>query len=200
LLCIGEKQVFAVSEIFDPLMEAVANHGGYRLSASQIDALTRAAFVKGSDGELHVNKDLVGQDPAVLGRFAGAQIPPGIQILFGETGADHPFVDHEQMMPFIPFVRVPNVDTAIALAKESEHGYGHTALLHSRDTSVMSKMGKIMDCTIFVVNGSSAAGLGIGGEGTTSFSIAGPTGEGVTTPLTFTRQRRSAVIGSMRFV
>jgi aldehyde dehydrogenase len=200
LLCIGEKQVFAVSEIFDPLMEAVANHGGYRLSASQIDALTRAAFVKGGDGELHVNKDLVGQDPAVLGRFAGAQVPPGIQILFGETGADHPFVEHEQMMPFIPFVRVPNVDTAIALAKESEHGYSHTALLHSRDTSVMSRMGKIMDCTIFVVNGSSAAGLGIGGEGTTSFSIAGPTGEGVTTPLTFTRQRRSAVIGSMRFV
>ena len=200
LLCIGEKQVFAVSEIFDPLMEAVANRGGYRLSASQIDALTREAFKKGSDGELHVNKDLVGQDPAVLGRYAGAQVPAEFQILFGETGADHPFVQHEQMMPFIPFVRVPNVDTAIALAKESEHGYGHTALLHSRDTSVMSKMGKAMDCTIFVVNGPSAAGLGIGGEGTTSFSIAGPTGEGVTTPLTFTRQRRSAVIGSMRFV
>ena len=74
-------------------------------------------------------------------------MPEGTQILFGETGAEHPFVEHEQMMPFIPFVRVPNVDRAIALAKETEHGYGHTAILHSRDTSVMSKMGKIMDCT-----------------------------------------------------
>ena len=77
-------------------------------------------------------------------------------------------------MPFIPFVRVSNVDRAIALAKESEHGYGHTAILHSRDTSVMSKMGKVMDCTIFVVNGPCTAGLGLGGEGVLSFSIAGP--------------------------
>ena len=102
-------------------------------------------------------------------------------------------------MPFVPFVRVANVDRAIALAKESEHGFGHTAILHSRDTTVMARMGKVMDCTIFVVNGPSPAGLGLGGEGVLSFSIAGPTGEGVTTPLTFCRQRRTSVVGGMRF-
>jgi aldehyde dehydrogenase len=200
LLCIGEKQVFAVAEIFEKLMDAVTRRGGYRLNSSQIDALTQAAFRKGDDGALHVHKDLVGQDPAVLGKAAGVDVPKGTQILFGETGAEHPFVDHEQMMPFIPFVRVSNVDRAIALAKESEHGYGHTAILHSRDTSIMQKMGKLMDCTIFVVNGPSTAGLGLGGEGILSFSIAGPTGEGVTTPLTFCRQRRTAIAGGMRFV
>ena len=65
-------------------------------------------------------------------------------------------------MPFVPFVRVSNVDRAIALAKESEHGFGHTAILHSRDTSVMSRMGKIMDCTIFVINGPSHRRAGHG--------------------------------------
>jgi aldehyde dehydrogenase len=200
LLCIGEKQVFAVAEIFDKLMEAVSRHGGFRLNSGQVDALTKAAFAKGDDNALHVQKDLVGQDPAVLGKYAGVEVPKGTQILYGETGADHPFVDHEQMMPFIPFVRVSNVDRAIALAKQTEHGYGHTAILHSRDTSVMSKMGKVMDCTVFVVNGPSPAGLGLGGEGVLSFSIAGPTGEGVTTPLTFCRQRRTAIVGGMRFV
>ena len=104
------------------------------------------------------------------------------------------------MMPFVPFVRVSNVDRAIALAKESEHGFGHTAILHSRDTSVMSKMGKIMDCTIFVINGPCTPAWALGGEGVLSFSIAGPTGEGVTTPLTFCRQRRTAIVGGMRFV
>ena len=200
LLCIGEKQVFAVAEIFDKLMEAVSRHGGYRLNSNQIEALTKAAFKAGSDGELHVDKNLVGQDAAVLARYANVDVPKDTQIVYGETGADHPFVVHEQMMPFIPFVRVPNVDRAIALAKETEHGYGHTAILHSRDTSVMSKMGKLMDCTLFVINGPSPAGLGLGGEGVLSFSIAGPTGEGVTTPLTFCRQRRSTVVGAMRFV
>ena len=200
LLCIGEKQVFAVSEVFDKLMEAVGRLGGYRLSAQQIETLTSKAFSKGTDGHFHVNKDLVGKDAAVLARHAGVEVPKGTEIVFGETGADHLFVEHEQMMPFIPFVRVPDVNRAIELAFISEHGYGHTAILHSRDTSVMSRMGKKMDCTIFVVNGPSVAGLGLGGEGTLSFSIAGPTGEGLTTPLTFCRQRRTAVVGSMRFV
>jgi aldehyde dehydrogenase len=200
LLCIGEKQVFAVADIFDKLMEAVGRKGGFRLQPSQIEALTRAAFKTGDDGKLHVHKDLIGQDPAVLGRHAGVEVPRGTQILFGETGADHPFVENEQMMPFLPFVRVSNVDRAIELARSSEHGYGHTAVLHSRDSAVMQKMGRLMDCTIFVVNGPSFAGLGIGGSGLPSFSIAGPTGEGVTTPLTFTRQRRTAIIGGFRFV
>ncbi|MDR3623451.1 MAG: aldehyde dehydrogenase EutE [Paludisphaera borealis] len=199
LLCIGEKQVFAVAEIFDKLLDTMAKHGGFRLSAPQIESLTRAAFETGSDGKPHVNKDLVGKDPAFLAEFAGIRVPEGTQLLYGETGFDHPFVQEEQMMPFVPFVKVPNVDRAIALAKESEHDFGHTAVLHSRDVSVMSKMGKLMDCTIFVINGPSIAGLGAGGEGVPSFSIAGPTGEGVTTPLTFCRQRRTAVTGGLRF-
>jgi len=198
LLCIGEKQVFAVADIFDRLMEAVGRKGGFRLQPAHIEALTKAAFKKGDDGKLHVDKDLVGQDPAVLGRHAGVDVPRGTQILYGETGPDHPFVEHEQMMPFIPFVRVPDVNRAIELAKISEHGYGHTAVLHSRDTAVMTRMGKAMDCTIFVINGPCLSGLG--GEGVPSFSIAGPTGEGVTTPLTFCRQRRTAVVKAMRFI
>ncbi|QEH36618.1 Succinate-semialdehyde dehydrogenase (acetylating) [Aquisphaera giovannonii] len=200
LLCIGEKQVFAVGEVFDSLTEAMTRNGGFRLTANQIDALTKAAIPVGSDGKPHVNKDFVGKDPAVLAEAAGVKIPDGVDLLFGETGFDHPFVQEEQMMPFVPFVRVSNVDKAIALAYESEHGFGHTAMLHSRDTTVMSKMGKVMNCTIFVVNGPSIAGLGAGGEGYPSFSIAGPTGEGVTTPLTFTRQRRTAIAGGMRFL
>jgi aldehyde dehydrogenase len=200
LLCIGEKQVFGVAEIFDSLTEAMTRHGGYRLTAGQIEALTKAAFSSGSDGKPHVNKDLIGKDPAVLAEHAGVKLPSGIDLLFGETGFEHPFVQEEQMMPFVPFVRVSNVDRAIALAKESEHEFGHTAILHSRDASVMSKMGRVMECTIYVINGPCIAGLGAGGEGVPSFSIAGPTGEGVTTPLTFTRQRRTAIVGGMRFV
>ena len=200
LLCIGEKQVFATSDIFDKLMEAMGRHGAHRLDPQQIDALTRAAFKPGEGGKLAVNKDLVGKDPEVLAGYANVQIRPGTQLLFGETGFDHPFVDHEQMMPFVPFVRVPSVDRAIELARKSEHGYGHTAILHSSDTSVMEAMGRAMECTIFVINGASVAGLGTGGEGVGSYSIAGPTGEGVTTPLTFTRQRRTSVIGGLRFI
>ena len=104
------------------------------------------------------------------------------------------------MMPFLPFVRAKNVDHAIDMARRSEHGFRHTAIIHSHDVVNMTKMGKALDTTLFVKNGPCMAGLGLGGEGYCSFSIAGPTGEGVTTPLTFTRERRCSMIESLRIL
>ncbi|MCI0459657.1 MAG: aldehyde dehydrogenase EutE [Gemmataceae bacterium] len=201
LLCIGEKEVFAVASIFDELLDGVTRHQGYRLDRGQIEALTRAAFVpaEGDKGKLVVNKDLIGQDAAVLAERAGVKVAADTEILFGETDEAHPFVDHEQMMPFVPFVRVPDVDTAIALAKKYEHGFKHTAIIHSRNVETITRMGRELDTSLYVQNGASMASLGSGGEGYLSFSIATPTGEGVTTPLTFTRQRRTTTAaGGMR--
>jgi aldehyde dehydrogenase len=198
LLCIGEKEVFAVASIFDELMEAMSRHKAVRLDANQVAALTKAAFVKDDKGHEMVNKDLIGQDAAVLAERAGLKVPADTELLFGETDESHPFVDHEQMMPFVPFVRVSDVDAAIALAKKYEHGFKHTSIIHSRNVETITRMGREMDTTLFVQNGPSTAGLGSGGEGYLSFSIATPTGEGVTTPLTFTRQRRSTTVGALR--
>lgn len=200
LLCIGEKEVFAVAAIFEELMEAMTKHKAVRLNKEQIAALTKVAFVPGESGKLVVNKDLIGQDAAVLAKHAGVNVPGDTELVFGETDETHPFVDHEQMMPFVPFVRVPDVDAAIALAKKYEHGFKHTAIIHSRNVDTITRMGREMDVTLFVQNGPSMACLGLGGEGYLSFSIATPTGEGVTTPLTFTRVRRSTTVGSMRVI
>ncbi len=104
------------------------------------------------------------------------------------------------MMPFLPFVRCRDIDDGIAMAKRAEHGFRHTAMIHSTNVRNMTKMGKAMDTTLFVKNGPSMAGLGLGGEGYTSFSIATPTGEGVTTPLTFTRQRRCTMVDDLRIL
>jgi aldehyde dehydrogenase len=198
LLCIGEKEVFAVAAIFDELCEAMSRYKAVRLEAGQIAALTKAAFVKDDKGHEMVNKDLIGQDAAVLAERAGVRVPADTELLFGETAESHPFVDQEQMMPFVPFVRVPDVDTAIALAKKYEHGFKHTSIIHSRNVETITRMGRELDTTLFVQNGPSMAGLGSGGEGYLSFSIATPTGEGVTTPLTFTRQRRSTTVRALR--
>ena len=135
---------------------------------------------------------------SVLAKKIGLNIGNDVELLFGETEAAHPFVDHEQMMPFVPFVRTADVAQAIALAKKYEHGYKHTSVIHSRNVDTITLMGREMDTTLYIQNGPSVAGLGSGGEGYLSFSIATPTGEGVTTPLTFCRQRRSTTVGSMR--
>jgi aldehyde dehydrogenase len=202
LLCIGEKEVFCVESVFDKLLGEMEKHGGYPLNDEQIARLTKAAFtISEKDGKPHVNKDLVGKDPSFLAEAAGVRIPPQTQVLFGVTKADHPFVQEEQMMPFVPLVRVKNVDEAIELALQAEHGYRHTAIIHSRNVDTITRYGRLAATTIFVANGSCLAGLGgDGGEGFGSFSIATPTGEGITTPLTFTRFRRVTMSGSLRMI
>src|SRR5579871_1838387 len=165
LLCIGEKEVFAVASIFDELLETMTRYKAVRLSPPQIATLTKAAFVKDDKGHVMVNKDLIGRDASVLAEHAGIKVPADTELLFGETDESHPFVDEEQMMPFVPFVRVSDVDMAIALAKKYEHGFKHTSIIHSRNVETITRMGREMDTTLFVQNGPSTAGLGSGGEG-----------------------------------
>ncbi len=201
LLCIGEKEVFVVDRVFDRMMTAMERAGAVRLNTQQIERLTTAAFdISGGSHHPHVRKELVGKDTTVLAEAAGLQLGSRVDLLFGETAESSLFVSEEQMMPFVPFVRVPNVDRAIELAIRHEHGFGHTAVIHSNNLDTITRMGRAMNTTLFVVNGPSTAGLGLGGEGYLSYSIATPTGEGVTTPLTFTRFRRASVAGALRII
>ncbi len=203
LLCISEKQVFVVEEVFDWMMTAMERAGGVRLNSAEIDKLTRIAITKVGEGDDQHDvpaREFIGQDAAVLAAAIGKRVPPETDLLFGETEEANPFVSVEQMMPFLPFVRCRNVEEAIAMAHRSEHGFRHTAIIHSTNVENMTRMGKVMDTTLFVKNGPSLAGLGIGGEGYLSFSIAGPTGEGVTTPLTFTRERHCVMVDNLRIL
>ncbi len=198
LLCIAEKEVFVVESVFDEMMAAMERAGAAQLNERQIDALTsRAMSQVGEDRHYAAHKDFIGKDASVLAEAAGVQVDAETELLFGETDESHPFVSVEQMMPFVPFVRAQDVDHAIELAKTYEHGFRHTAIIHSRNVRNMTKMGRALDTTLFVKNGPCMASLGLGGEGYLSFSIAGPTGEGVTTPITFTRERRCSMIDDL---
>jgi len=194
LLCIGEKEVFMVASIADSFIAAMRRAGAVQLDAAAIDRLTNAAF-RFENGEAHVKRDYIGKDATYLAQAAGVNAPAGTDLLFGETREDHPFVQEEQMMPFMPVVRMPNVDAAIAASVKAEHGHRHTAVIHSRNIENATKMARAMNCTLFVQNAPSFASLGSGGPSYLSHSIATPTGEGVTTPLTFTRERRIVIAG-----
>ncbi len=201
LLCIGEKEVFVVASVADQLLDAFSRHGGYRLTRDQIDALEKAAIHQDAkSGHWVADKKFVGKDPSVLAEAIGISLPAGTQILYGEVDERSPWLPCEQMMPFLPVLRCPNVDDAIAKAVHFEHGFGHTAVLWSQSVNNMTKMGKAANTTLFVKNGASMTGLGLGGEGFCSFSIATPTGEGPTSPLTFTRVRRCVMVENLRIL
>ena len=203
LLCIGEKEVFALDSIADKLMAQMEQNGAVRLTPAQLDALTKAAFTfkpgeAGGCPHASVNRDFIGKDPVVLAKAAGVSLSSGTQLLFAETDANHPFVVEEQMMPFLPVVRVKSVEEGIARSIEAEHGYKHTSIIHSHDVEAMTAMGRALDTTLFIKNGPCMTGLGLGGEGYLSYSVATPTGEGVTNPKTFCRVRRCVMVDNLR--
>jgi aldehyde dehydrogenase len=203
LLCIGEKEVFARENIADKLMSQMEQNGAVKLTNTQLDALTKAAFTitpgqGGGCGHASVNRDFIGKDPIVLAKAAGVNIPGGTQLLFAETDANHPFVVEEQMMPFLPIVRVKSLEEGVTRSLEAEHAYKHTSIIHSHDVEAMTEMGRSLDTTLFIKNGPCMSGLGLGGEGYLSYSIATPTGEGVTNPQTFCRVRRCVMVDNLR--
>lgn len=203
LLCIGEKEVFVLEPFFDKFMAALEKQGAVQLTEPQFERLAKEAFVfpEGKGGgcsHAAVNRDLVGRDAAVLAKIAGLSVPASTPLLFAETKHDHLFVREEQMMPFLPVVRVKSVEEGIAQAKMAEHGYKHSAMIHSHDVAHMTAMAKALETTLFVKNGSCLAGLGNGGEGYPNFSIATTTGEGICSPRTFTRVRRCVMVDKLR--
>ncbi|MGF1530247.1 MAG: aldehyde dehydrogenase [Puniceicoccaceae bacterium] len=201
LLCIGEKQIFAVGAAYEKIREALARQGAVMLNGQQTEAIKREVFdIKdGGGGCSHavLNRKYVGADAAVLGKLAGLNLDPRVEMLIAETEADDLFVEEEQMMPLLPLVRTSSFAEAVSLAKESEHNYKHSAMVHTMNVSNMTLMARAMDTSIFVKNGPCTAGLGMGGEGYISFSIATTTGEGITTPRTFTRFRRCTLVDQL---
>ena len=147
-----------------------------------------------------MKKDLVGKDVSVLAAAAGVRVPAGTNLLFGETDENHAFVVEEQMMRDAFKVKKRVLYEGIDFAVEVEHGYRHTAIIHTRNVDTATRMARAMNTTLFIHNAASPASLGVGGPGYFSHTIATPTGEGITTPLTFTRERQMVVGDALRII
>lgn len=186
LPCIAEKEVVVVDQVADYLIFNMKKNGAYEIKDKK--ALDDLAAMVAPDGR--VSRDYVGKSAQYIAKAAGLDVPDDTRVLIGECPADHPLVQIELMMPILGIVRVDNVLEGIDLACDLEHGNRHTATMHSKNVDALSLMGKKIAATIFVKNGPSYAGLGIGGEGYPTFTIAGPTGEGLTSAKSFARRRR----------
>ena len=204
LPCIAEKEVFAFRNIADQLIAEMKKNGAYLISKSQADALSKIVLVektnKAGKTVKTVSRDCVGRDAKVLLDKIGVKVGDEVRCIICETDFMHDFVQHELMMPILPIVRVSNIDEAIDLACKAEHGNRHTAHMHSKNIDHLSAFAKAVETTIFVKNAPSYAGIGFGGEGHTTFTIAGPTGEGITSARSFTRRRRCVMADSFRII
>ncbi|MBP3436715.1 MAG: aldehyde dehydrogenase EutE [Clostridia bacterium] len=205
LPCIAEKEVFAFASIADELIAGMLKNGAYKITAAEAEKLAGIVLKDVKNPKTGIVKkavarDCVGRDAKVLLEKIGIHVGDEIRCIICETSFDHLFVQEELMMPILPIVRVHNIDEAIELAVKAEHGNRHTAHMHSKNIDHLSRFAKAVETTIFVKNAPSYAGIGFGGEGHTTFTIAGPTGEGITSAKSFTRLRRCVMADSFRII
>jgi len=205
LPCIAEKEVFVFRSVADELISSMLANGAYKINAEQAARLAEIVLVdvknpKTGIVKKTVSRDCVGRDAAVLLEKIGVRVGADVRCIICETDFNHPFVQHELMMPILPIVRVDNIDEAIDLAVKAEHGNRHTAHMHSKNIDHLTRFARAVETTIFVKNAPSYAGIGFGGEGHTTFTIAGPTGEGLTSARSFTRYRRCVMSDNFRII
>ncbi|MFC1558877.1 aldehyde dehydrogenase family protein [candidate division KSB1 bacterium] len=195
IICVQEKEIIAVDAVVDELKEELIKNNGYEIKGYNIKKLEKLV-VEGNGP----NKKFVGKNASVILKGIGINVSDDIRLIIAEVDEMHPFVQNEMLMPVIGLVRMGNVDEAIGMAVRCEHGYRHTAVMHSKNIDNLSKMAKVMDTSIFVKNASSLTGLGHNGEGHTSYTIAGFTGEGLTSAKSFTRERRCVLKDHFRII
>ncbi|EZG73416.1 aldehyde dehydrogenase [Gregarina niphandrodes] len=211
MICSDEKEVFVVNQVYDQLLEQFRKAGAYIATSEEIKTLEKAVLKEHPGTFTHgqVNVPFVGQSAkyilsTVLGKeeakdAEAKDAEDRTRLIIAPVEDGHPFVYTELLMPILPVVSVPSFEEAVACAVKAEHGYRHTASIYSTDVQRITRMGRTVNTSIFCVNGNHLTGLAAGGEGYTSFSITGYTGEGMTRPRTFVRERRIVFVGSLNF-
>ncbi|MGL5676363.1 MAG: aldehyde dehydrogenase family protein [Cellulosilyticaceae bacterium] len=197
LPCIAEKEVLVVDEVADELLYyMLAENDCYLLRGEQICALAEKVLVE-KNGKHMINRQFVGKDASVILKAIGIDAPDTTKCIIFEGNKEDILIREELMMPILGIIRVKDVEEGIAAAVELEGGNRHSAHMHSSNIDNLTKYGKALDTAIFVKNAPSYAGIGFGGEGFTTFTIASKTGEGLTNAQSFTRARRCVMANGL---
>lgn len=199
VLCVAEKEVFAFENIADALMDEMVKAGAFRVRGGDIDKVTRTVLVE-RDGKYSPNKKYVGRDAAFILRESGVSCQGNPRLVIAEVEKTHPFITTEMLMPVLGIARVRDINEAIDEAVRAENGCLHSAIMHSQLIGNMTLAATALNTSIFVKNAPSYSGLGFGGQGFTTLTIATPTGEGLTSARTFTRARRCVLKGDLRII
>lgn len=191
ILCTAEKEVVVESSVKDELIKKMQEEGAFLVTnASDIDKL--AEMTIGKNGA--PDRQFVGKDATYILDKAGIAYTGTPKLIILEAQKDHPLVTTEMLMPIVPVVSCPTFDQVLATAVEVEQGLHHTASIHSENLPNINRAAHRMNTSIFVVNGATYVGTGVGANGAhagaSALTITTPTGEGTATAKTFTRLRR----------
>ena len=200
LLCIAEKEVFVVDSVFDELIKEMVALGNRLLTPEEAAIANEKCTIETPNGGRATNKKYVGKNAAVILKDLGIPVEGDPRLAILEAKNEDNLVQTEQMMPVLPLVRCKDFDEAVERAVAAEHGNWHSSAIWTARLDRATKLGKMINTTVFAMNAPTLAAFGICGTGTNSPTIATPTGEGVTSPRSFARRRRFAMGDGLGYV
>ncbi|MGO3732287.1 MAG: aldehyde dehydrogenase family protein [Vagococcus sp.] len=187
ILCTAEKEVVAVESIKDELIRLMQAEGAFLVKDPK-DVETLLSLTLKENGT--PSRDYIGKDATLILDAANIRYTGKPNLIILEADKNHPFVVKEMLMPIVPVVCARDFDDMLKIAVEVEGKNHHTASIHSENLVNINKAAHRMNTSIFVVNGPTYSGTGVGFTGASALTISTPTGEGTTTAKTFTRRRR----------
>ena len=169
IICSHEQFVLTPEEQFAQTVEAFVATGKvwYTDDEEQVQKLRETVFVDG-----HLNKDVVGKSPRVVGQMAGLDIPENIRIILlpAKGAGEQDVLAKEKLCPVVAILPYGDFSEAVAKAKANliVEGAGHSAALHSSNDDHIRTAGVALPISRLVVNQPSS--ITAGGSLTNGFA------------------------------
>jgi sulfoacetaldehyde dehydrogenase len=159
--CSSENSVVIHAAVYELMIAALENEGGYRLDAEETARLQRAMWPEGK-----LSRDVVAQSPAAIAEAAGLDRPEARDaefFLVEETGVgpEHPF-SGEKLSVVLTVYRAEGFDEALDLTQRilDFMGSGHSAGIHTADQSHADRLAHTLRVARVLVNQAHCFGNG----------------------------------------
>jgi acyl-CoA reductase-like NAD-dependent aldehyde dehydrogenase len=152
LICGSEQHIVCDVSKRDELVAALAEAGGYVLSAVETKQIMEKAF----DGNGHLLLPYVGRTATTIADMVGLTVPDDTLLLVFPVTEDVPeeALGKERLAPVCSLFTVDGDDEAIALCRRllSYEGAGHTAVIHTSDEARIARFAEEIPVGRILVN------------------------------------------------
>ena len=160
--CVSEQTMHVPAAMEADFLKAMQNAGAYLIEdAGKIEELRKVVF---PDGE-HINRDVVGRSPQVVGKMVGLDVPEDRKTLLCKyTGcAEEDVLSKEILFPFIRYVTYTDfkATVAAAVANLEMEGAGHNSCIWTDDQEKIEYAALMLPVSRFNVN-QTPAGINYG--------------------------------------
>ena len=151
--CTSEQTMHVPESKEAAFLEAMQNNGAFLIEdAELIEKLRKVVF---PDGE-HINRDVVGRSPQVVGEMIGVEVPADRKTLLCKyTGcAEDDVLAKEILFPFVRYVTYTDfkATVAAAVANLEMEGAGHNSAIWTNDQEKIEYAAHLLPVSRFQIN------------------------------------------------